>query len=259
MRNLASVKNFYRQVRFEAEFDYASIASAFEQHDVFATPQFYKVTLPYLGKVELTLIAIQQPDYPNKSLSHCKIAQNEGDSEFGDGKYKYGSRVSFMAKPTPTLLAAGFKPEPEYAGEFAGLVDLTCNQGTHSNLFGHPLQHFGGGKWPKKSPAEFCVTNLPDIVGYHRRRFYPKELHEYPFGDGQAVTVTAKDTTKVGGYTRQTTAEKAMDVFRELFEIIYAKERGNVIVSGHVAAGDVLWIIPAFGKSHVALRPKTHQ
>lgn len=253
MKNLDSVKNFYHQVKFEAEFDYASIADAFEQHDVFANPpQFHKVALPYFGEVELTLVAIQQPDYPNKSLSHCKIAQDEGGSEFGDGKYKYGSRVSFLAKPTPTLAAAGFKPEPEYAGAFAGLIDLTCNQGTHSALFGHPMKYFGGGKWPKKTVSEFCTNNLSDIVKYHRDRFFPKELHEYPFEDGALVKVFAQDTTKIGGYERQTVAEKAMDAFSELFDIIYTKERGNVNVCGYVAANGVRWIIPAFGKNHVA-------
>lgn len=253
MKNLNSVRNFYKQVKVEAEFNFASVAGEFEQHNVFANPpQFHEVTLPYLGEVELTLIAIQQPNYPNKSLSHCKIAQDEGDSEFGDDKYKYGSRVSFFAKPTQILIAAGFKPEPEYAGQFAGLVDLTCNQGTHNNLWGHPMKHFGGGKWPRKSPAEFCTKNLPDIVKYHRNKFYPKEIHEYPFDDGVSVMVFAQDVNKKGGYKRQAVAEKAMDTFQELFNSIYTKERGNVNVCGYVAANGVRWVIPAFGKNHVA-------
>lgn len=252
MKNLDSVRDFYKQVKLEAKFDYALVAEQFEQHNVFANPpQFHKVTLPYLGEVQLTLIAIQQPDYPNKSLSHCKIAQDEGDSELGDGKYKYGSRVSFLAKPTPTLLGAGFKPE--YAAAFAGLVDLTCVQGTHNRLFGHPMEHFGGGKWPKKTPAEFCTSNLSDIVKYHRGRFFPEALHEYPFEPGEPVKVFAQDVTKIGGYTRQTVAEKAMDVFSELSDRIYTKERGNVNVCGYVAADSARWVIPAFGKNYVAL------
>lgn len=258
MKNLGSVRDFYKQVKLEAKFDYTSVAEVFETHNVFANPpEFHKVRLPYLGEVELTLIAIQQPDYPNKSLSHCKIARDEGERKVGDTstahKYSYSSRVSFLAKPTPTLAAAGFKPEPEYAGVFAGLVDLTCVQGTHSNLFGHPMSYFGGGKWPRKSPADFCTQNLPDIVKYHRNKFYPKELHEYPFENGEHVEVFAQDITKVGGYSCQTVAENAMDVFHNLFKMIYKKERGNVNVAGYVKSGKVSWIIPAFGKNHVAL------
>ena len=251
MKNLDNVKNFYRQVEFEAKFDYQSIN--FEQHNVFANPpQFRRITLPYLGEVELTLVAIQQPSYPNKTLSHCKIAQDEGDSGFGDGKYNYSSRVSFLVKPTPTLLGVGFTPEPNYAGSFAGLITLDCNQVVHSKSRRHPMKYFGGGKWPKKSPTEFCTQNLPKIIAAHRGRFYPAELHEYPFEDGP-VLVVCKDATKIGGYTRHTTAEVALRVFHFMFENLYAEEHGNVNISGWVEANGVRWIIPAFGKNHVAI------
>lgn len=248
MKNLDSVRGFYKQVEFEATFDFASVARQFEQHDVFANPpQFRAVTLPYLGEVQLTLIAIRQPDYPNKDLSHCKIAQDEGD----DGKYRYGSRVSFFAKPTPELAAAGLKAESG-AGAFGGLIDLTCNQKVHRNQFGHPMRHFGGGKWPKKTPVEFCISDLPDIVKCHRDRFFPKALHEFPFEDGTLVRVFVKDVQKIGGYERRTSAEKAMAVFSELSDAIFSRERGNVNIGGYVAANGVRWVIPPFGKNHVA-------
>lgn len=246
MKSLENVRKFYIQVEIEAKFDYGLVGKKFEDHDVFANPpQFHNVDLPYLGEVELMLIAIQES---NKSFSHC-IVQDEGDSELGDGKYKFGSRVSFFAKPTPTLTAAGFKPE-KY-GKFSGLVDLTCNQGIHNNLFGHPMKHFDGGKWPKKTTVEFCTQNLPKIIKYHRSKFYPDELHEYPFRNGEYVTVFVKDVTKIGGCSRPATAEKAMDIFLELYDNLYDKENGNVVISGHVAANGIRWIIPAFGKNHV--------
>lgn len=231
------VRNFYKEVEVESTFDYGVVAAKFEDHDVFANPpQWHSVSLPYLGEVELTLIAV----------AGRKIAVD-------DGGYHYKSRVSFFAKPTPSLMAAGFEAKLPHAGDFAGIVDLTGNQGCHQNLFGHPLERMSKAGWVNKTPSEFCTTNLPNIVQYHRDKFYPKELHRFPFEYGTPVVVFAKDSTKIGGYTRRTTSDKAMDVFHSLYEMIYINANGNVNVTGHIIdeKAGIGWKIPPFGKDHV--------
>lgn len=257
MRNLDGVKRFYEQVKIEAEFDYAELAEEFENHDVFANPpQFHKVALPFLGDVELTLIAVNL-SCPSKYLGRCKIAENEGERVFGDGKYHYNSKVSFFVKPTEIMSRAGFKPETQY-GDFAGLIDLTCNQGTHSNLFGHPMEASSYDRardsvnWYIKSPSQFCTQNLPEIIKYHLKRFFPEELHEYPFEDDEIVTVHTQDVNKIGGYKTTSTGGEAREVFYQRANQIIDSERGNANVCGFVTNGTIRWVIPAFGKDYVA-------
>ena len=242
MNDLTTVKNFYEQVERQAQFDYQALAQEFQGHDIFANPpQMHKIALPFFGNLELGLVAIRLPDTPSKWLGRGAAIAEE------DGKYHYGSRVSFMAIINDTLNRHGYEALP--SGPFAGMVELSCR---HSTLFGHPARHFGGGSWPRRSVAEFVTKLLPRLVNNAVKRFYPHELHQFPFDDDQPVLVFAKDVDKIGGYKWRTTAGKAMEAFRKGAQFIRDRERGNALVSGHIQRGNVTWVIPAFGRNHVA-------
>ena len=129
MKDLKNVELFYKELEVEINYDYNLVADKFRNHNVFANPpEFQSCVLPYIGEVELTLIAIQQDHLPFSE----KIAED-------DGKYSYRSRVLFAAKPTPILIKEGFKPG------FQGLIEFYS---IHFNLHGHPMQFYEEGKWP---------------------------------------------------------------------------------------------------------------
>lgn len=245
MKDLTVVRNFYYAVQEENSFSYEDVGELFADHNVFADPPvFRRVTLPVLGSVELTLVAIEQPGF-GASLVRCSVAPD-------DGTYRYASSMRFLARPTPTLTALGMDPEVD--GPFEGLVDLSVvGNGKHENLFGHPLRYFGDGQWPLRSPAAFCVEILPTLVRCHMSRIIPKELHEYPFDDDDDVVVFAKDVTKVGGMFRYVKAVDALRVYRELADTIYVSARGNANIRGCIRSGSVEWVIPAFGSPCVSI------
>jgi len=237
MINLEKVKKFYQQVEFFGKFDFESLAAEFQNHDVFANPpQFHKIVLPFLGQVELGLVAIQK-SWP------LKVA-------IDDGKYNYESKVSFLAKETETLREAGY--EMFSRGPFAGHCELSCEQSSHSNLFGHPASYSGRDHWQLRSSAEFVTKKLPELLKNAISRFYPAELHQFPFDESQYVEVFVKDSTKVGGITVASIAANAMDAWNEGAEKILSRERGNANVSGYIKAGGIMFVLPAFGKNYVA-------
>jgi hypothetical protein len=243
MKDLTIVKNFYKNVEALEGFDFEALASKFASHDIFANPPVGIVAnLPFLGEVELFLVAVALDT--SKWLARSEIAVD-------DGEYSYSSRVVFLAKATPILEQAGY--EIFQFGPFAGMVALSGGQGNHSNIFGHPAKYYyGDGKWALKSPGEFVTGNLRAIIKDAVKRFYPTELHEYPFDTETSVKVFVQDTNKIGGYTEISSAAAAMEVYHRLAAKIYEKESGNVNISGHIQAGNVRYVIPAFGNNYVA-------
>jgi hypothetical protein len=243
MKNLNMVKNFYKNVEALTNFDFEALASKFASHDIFANPPVGIVTdLPFFGEVELFLVAVAMDT--SKWLGRSEIAVD-------DGEYQYGSQVAFLAKATPILEQAGY--EIFQFGPFAGMVALSGGQGCHSNLFGHPAKYYyGDGKWALKSPGEFVTGNLKAIIKDAVNRFYPDELHEYPFDPETVVEVFAQDVNKIGGYTEISNGGEAMEVYHRLSDMIYEKEDGNVNIAGYIQAGNVRYVIPAFGNNHVA-------
>jgi hypothetical protein len=244
MKDLTIVQKFYKNVEALTNFDFEALASKFANYDIFANPPVGIVTdLPFFGEIELFLVAVALPE-PSKWLGRSEIAVD-------DGEYSYSSRVVFLARSTPILEQAGY--EIFQFGPFAGMVDLSGGQGNHSNLFGHPAKYYSDGKWALKSPGEFVTGNLRAIIKDAVKRFFPAELHEYPFDPETVVKVFAQDINKIGGYTEISSAAAALEVYHRLAAMIYDKESGNVNISGHIQAGNVCYVIPAFGKNHVAL------
>lgn len=239
MKNLDNIKDFYRHVEELGKFDFEELAADFANHDIFANPpQGHICTLPFFGEIELFLVAITDTWTDRASIA------------IDDGKYKYSSRVVFLARITPILEGAGY--EIIKYGPFAGMVELSCNQSRHSCLFGHPAERPGRDlNWQRRTPQEFIVELLPRLVKNAISRFYPKELHEYPFDDDTPVEVFVKDTNKIGGYSRRSTGKEAYEVFHHLSDLIYAEEHDNVNITGYIQAGNIRWVIPAFGKDYV--------
>lgn len=146
MKDLTAVKKFYDDIKTEALFDYDALADRFLAHDLFAsTPQAYQVDFPFLGPVELSLVA----------------------------------------------------------------VNLSCPSGDLGR-------------------ALIAVE------------------------DGEVVEVMTKDTTKIGGYKGKIKAEFAMKAHYKDANMIIDKAKGNANVEGYIKGGGVLYILPAFGKNHVA-------
>lgn len=246
---LKDVRNFYNQVKANADFDYGALAQQFGDHDILSDPppQFQKIRLPFFGNLDLTLVAVDmsQSEWFG-SLS--SVAKPNDDGKYGK------SQVVFMARETPVLEKAGYKAI-EF-GPFAGLVVLSCHQSCHKNLFGHPAEYYANDQWQKRSPQEFVTDLLPRLIKNAIPRFFPAGLHEYPFGADHLVKVFARDTTKVGGHYRYGPGgqKEAMAVFQSLSKIILEREQGNVHVEGYIESGGIMFVLPAFGRPHVAFR-----
>lgn len=245
MKNLDSVHNFYQNVELMNDFNFQDVADLFSDHDIFADPpRLYEVTLPFLGEIELGLAAIRG--------NHTWLR----DVAVDDGEYRYKSEVVFFARQNEVLAAAGYTPD-SHNGPFAGMVKLSGHQSYHGNLFGHPTTYSKMSPdrsitWGTRRVEEFCTDTLPRLIKNAIPRFYPRELHIFPFDDQDSVEVMAKDTTKIGGHTVYCNAKEAFDVYRSLSDSLYTENRGNVHICGHIRHGNILFVIPAFGKNHVA-------
>ena len=93
MKDLTEVKKFYGEVVAEATFDYVALAAEFIGHDIFANPpRLHKTILPFLGEVELGLIAIAKEGRCADLWFDCAIIAID------DGKYSYNSEISFRGE-----------------------------------------------------------------------------------------------------------------------------------------------------------------